>query len=568
MVILLGFSLYIMSVNKSTSYNRYELITFESSGATLYANLYYPNQEIDFQEKRPLLIYAHGVSNSRDLDLRIPVEFTKRGFFVAAIDYQGHGESGGSLDNIDEETGIPAIGLDCSRLLDVIEEMEMYSEYIDPNQIGIIGHSLGGMVSLITQALDDRFQATVCWAPLVDPKASKVPIGTKYEKYFPVNFLSKNNTENLLVIFHENDEALPYDKNALKIQDITGCELITITEPLIGGGHTLYSNKVLVESIKWFEDEFFGSNENTGPIIISYQLNYLLIFLNLGLLFITVMMLVHYSSKYFDFQILETETEVAEESQINKEESESKSKLEQLMSKLLKSKYIKIFQIILYFGIFISIWAVSSYYFGLLGLFISSLIMFGSFTTVKAYFYFNQQKKERNDIDLIALIREQLNRKAYIFSLISTLYYLSLYLIFSFFYPFAFVFPSNIWTFLAGLVAYPFYVSMEILYRKIIYPNLDFIKSERKKTQIMVIFAIIVQGVIILLTYSWIFLPVVILTYLIFLIMIIFNTIIYESTKNFTSLILSSFIIIQIFFGSIISSVFGMGSALQYFVNI
>ena len=43
-----------------------------------------------------------GVNYIREPDLRIPIEFTKRGFYVVALDYQGHGESGGSLTNIDE----------------------------------------------------------------------------------------------------------------------------------------------------------------------------------------------------------------------------------------------------------------------------------------------------------------------------------------------------------------------------------------------------------------------------------------------------------------------------------
>jgi predicted dienelactone hydrolase len=134
--------------NKAISYEKYERVQFESSGATLYANLYYPTKPLEFQEKRPLIIYCHGMGGKRDFDLRITIEFTKRGFYVAALDYQGHGESEGSINNIDQTTGIPALAQDCSRLLDKLETMPFYSN-VNTSQIGLIGHSLGGMVVLM-----------------------------------------------------------------------------------------------------------------------------------------------------------------------------------------------------------------------------------------------------------------------------------------------------------------------------------------------------------------------------------------------------------------------------------
>ncbi|KON26930.1 hypothetical protein AC481_06270, partial [miscellaneous Crenarchaeota group archaeon SMTZ-80] len=116
-ILILIFSLSFLHFNKLMSYEKYERVQFNSSGVTLYANLYYPSKSLNFQESRPLVIYAHGIGLKRDIDLRIPIELTKRGFYVAALDYQGHGESGGNINNIDPYTGIPALAQDCSRLL-------------------------------------------------------------------------------------------------------------------------------------------------------------------------------------------------------------------------------------------------------------------------------------------------------------------------------------------------------------------------------------------------------------------------------------------------------------------
>ena len=129
LLISIIYSIVIISVlygMRANSYNYYERVKFESSGATIYANLYYPEGKLTFQGKHPFVIFAHGLGSQKDIDPRIPIELTKRGFIVASIDYRGDGESTGHLLDINHgtyrnRTNVPAIAQDCSRLLDVIE---------------------------------------------------------------------------------------------------------------------------------------------------------------------------------------------------------------------------------------------------------------------------------------------------------------------------------------------------------------------------------------------------------------------------------------------------------------
>jgi len=299
-IIILIISLTCLQFNKAQSYNNYERVQFKSTGATLYANLYYPSKTLTFQEKHPLIIYCHGIGSKRDFDLRIPLEFSKRGFYVAALDYQGHGESGGNINNIDPITGIPALAQDCSKLLNKLETMPFYSE-IEKNQIGLIGHSLGGMVILMNQALDSRFNVSIGLAPLV--KLELPRFGFVYNEnflnYIPVNLLNVENTHNLLIIHHKNDEILDFTENALKAQELTNCTLIPIKGFLIGGAHQLYSDNVLIKSINWFEQHFFNSEILNGRIYITFYLNYFLIIFNIALLLITVICLTSVSSSVF-----------------------------------------------------------------------------------------------------------------------------------------------------------------------------------------------------------------------------------------------------------------------------
>ncbi|KKM63883.1 hypothetical protein LCGC14_1507000 [marine sediment metagenome] len=300
LLILLFIALTALYINRSVSYNKYERVQFQSAGSTLYANLYYPSKSLEFQEKRPLIIYAHGIGSKRDFDLRVPIEFKKRGFLVVALDYQGHGESGDTINKIDETTNIPAIAQDCSKLLDKLESLSFYSE-VNTSQIGLIGHSLGGMVVLMNQALDSRFNITVAWAPLVnfEPPRFGFKENEQLSKYIPVNLINETNTNNLLIIMHTRDEALDFDENALKAQQLTNCTVFPITEPLFGGGHQLYSNRVLIKSINWFEQHFFSSKTINGSISISYLWNYVFIFASLIILIFFILLLITFTSSYF-----------------------------------------------------------------------------------------------------------------------------------------------------------------------------------------------------------------------------------------------------------------------------
>jgi dienelactone hydrolase len=561
LIILLVISLSYLAYDKSISYTRYERIDYQSSGATLYANLYYPSKNLGFQEQRPLIIYCHGIGSQRDFDLRIPIEFTKRGFFVVALDYQGHGESGGDIINIDPTTDIPALAQDCSKLLDKLETLPFYSN-VNTSQIGLIGHSLGGMVVLMNQALDPRFNITVAWAPLVnfDPQQLGIVNSDNYDPYIPVNLLNKTNTNNLLIIMHVDDEALDFTNHALVAQNLTDCAVIPITEPLIGGGHQLFSNVVLIESIKWFESYFFKSETINGSINITFLVNYVVLFVTLLLLVLIVLSLISYTSKFF-----RNKENIIQKNLVKNDVPISKIKV--------KAKKLKqILKIIFYTTIFLLNWEIFERIFGLVGIFLASLNITIIFFTIKLIYYLKDLKEKRVKFDIHQfkeLIKSQFQLKYFTYAILSNVYFMVIYFIFSFSYPFAFMWPSNFLnTVIAAAVAFPIYFSMEILYRKVIYPQLNFLKDERKKSLWIILIAIYVQINLMTLTWAWAFFPSVMFMYLIFLYAIIQNTLIYENTKRFSTVIFSSFIIIQLFFAAVISNAIGIGAALHLFVKI
>lgn len=548
-IIILIITLTTLQLNKAQSYNRYERVQFESSGAILYANLYYPNKTLEFQEQRPLIIYCHGIGSKRDFDLRIPIEFTKRGFYVVALDYQGHGESGGNINNINPITGIPALAQDCSNLLDDLETLPFYAD-VDSSQIGLIGHSLGGMIVLMNQALDPRFQVIVALAPLFNftPPRYGFVYNEEFINYIPVNLLNEENTQNLLVIMHVDDEALDFSDNALKAQELTNCTVIPIEGFLLGGGHQLFSDEVLIKSINWFESHFFGSPSINGHIFITFYFNYALIFINIILIFISVISLISISSRLFfkkekrfvDFNSLDFEISI---------DTPNKRKL--------------IITTTLYIGAFLLNWALFEKFYGLIGIIYASLLMLVSFTVIRIISFLKKPKDIRNFISLKQMINNQFKLKYLIFTLIWATYFTAIYMLFSFYYPFGFIWPSNfVVDFMLSYLALPVFFSIEILLRKVIYPRLKFLKSEGSKNRVLIITAIITMITLMALTRQLSYFPSVLFMYIVLLLVIIQNTKIFQNVKSFYPVVLISFTIVQIFFAAVISNAIGVSTVI------
>jgi len=547
--------------NRVESYIYYERLKFQSCGATIYANLYYPSHELTFQEKAPLIFYAHGFGSQKDMDPRIPNEFTKRGFYVASIDYRGNGESSGHIldinyQNYGNRTNVPAVAQDCSKLLDLIESLPVY-ERINSSQIGLVGHSLGGMIVLMNSALDDRFIATVTWAGLVNFSASFFGISNDnpFMNYIPAKIINDTNPRNLLGIQSIYDETVPYKKNALVLQNLTNCSLVNITQPLFLGAHYLFSDTVLIHTINWFENTFFNSDTINGPIHLSYKYTLILLGLTLIGLFSTTLSIMIFILKFFHIK-----DEIKSGGKISSE------KLERNMKSTALKQSLKV---LFYFITFLGIWLVFFQLFGISSLIITPIIMIIIyFMTILIKYYISSEKIGEKlslymELRLKKEIKSQFHKNVLLYSFISTIIFLTLYIGFSISYPFAFFSPVNILDFLLAYTVYPFYLIMELFYRKIIYPSLTFIRSIFKKTMITMILSIINILILMILSYPIFIINSILVSFLIFLAVMIMNSIIYEKTNKFSSVLINSFIIIQVFFGSAVSTLLGIGSLIH-----
>ena len=546
-VILFGIFLSLLLVSRSQSYVYYERVEFKCGEAELHANLYHPTNNIEFQgNKHPLVIYIHGFSGQKDIDLRVPLELTKRGFFVASVDMPGHGESANSdLLDTDEDGDFIATQM-CSKLLDKIENLDVYSQ-IDKDQIGILGYSYGGYVALMNGLYDDRFKVTIAWAGIADiTQASKYFDTSKRQRDLlhdnnPVEVMNNGSKQpdNLLLIVHKEDFWYKYNK---RLQRVTDCEIEKLDYPVdsVQEAHSLSHNSVMIKTIRWFEKEFFDSESKNGPIKLTYQYDWLLLLLTLLTSYLTIFSLMIYASKF----ILKKKDKKSIKSSYKRRTS-TKSDLTPASDKkrqiLILSLSIPIFVSLCFLGGLLVGWYAL--------MFASVMIILIYLLLIRRFLHKESPIGDKN-LSFIDKIKSEDTKKSLGYSIFCSSLFLAFYFVLALVYPFWLLYPLTFLAFVITLIYIPFYLSMEIFYRKIIYPSLEFIKSKKTRTYIITLITIFVQLFLLLYTMTFMLLPIFLATSFIFMIVSLMNGIIYHKTEKLGAGFINSFIIMSVFYGA------------------
>ena len=119
-----------------------------NNGQTLSALLYIPASATG-ETPAPGVLAVHGYINSREVQAPFAIELARRGYVVLALDQSGHGFSEGPA--FSNGFGGPA-ALSYLRSLDIV----------DPDNIGLEGHSMGGWTVLnAAAAMPDGYKSMV-----------------------------------------------------------------------------------------------------------------------------------------------------------------------------------------------------------------------------------------------------------------------------------------------------------------------------------------------------------------------------------------------------------------------
>ncbi|MFX0010044.1 MAG: alpha/beta hydrolase, partial [Candidatus Hermodarchaeota archaeon] len=139
LIFILGLTANLMLTNQ----NQVAISTrsFSSnSGNIPYGKLYSPNSWATSSSK-PAIILLHGYGGNKQTMESFSLEFARRGYLTLSLDLQAHGDSGGSYTGI-LQSQVP--------MKEDVEAALSFLKSQGAEQFGIIGHSLGAGVALMT----------------------------------------------------------------------------------------------------------------------------------------------------------------------------------------------------------------------------------------------------------------------------------------------------------------------------------------------------------------------------------------------------------------------------------
>lgn len=117
-----------------------------ANGETLSVLVYRPRTATP-ENPAPCVVTSHGYFNSKEMQDSTSIELARRGFVVYSMDIYDHGFSSGTRETYLYNREFYALGM-----LDLVDYIHDKITYVDPERIGITGHSTGGR--MVSYALD------------------------------------------------------------------------------------------------------------------------------------------------------------------------------------------------------------------------------------------------------------------------------------------------------------------------------------------------------------------------------------------------------------------------------
>lgn len=114
--------------------------------------------------KFPVIIFCHGLRDSKygrlGSFIRLAEKIAASGFVVVRFDFQGCGDSEGCWSH--------NLISDFDMNFDCIFKYVLSLPFIEPNKIGIFGHSLGCHTAIIGAAKNPSIKTIILWAPVAN----------------------------------------------------------------------------------------------------------------------------------------------------------------------------------------------------------------------------------------------------------------------------------------------------------------------------------------------------------------------------------------------------------------
>ncbi|OGE16892.1 peptidase [Candidatus Daviesbacteria bacterium RIFCSPHIGHO2_01_FULL_36_37] len=151
------------TLDPGSNYSR-QIVSYKSEGLKIYALLTIPNGTPP-AGGWPIIIFNHGYIPPKEYRtteryLAYTDAFSRAGYVLLKPDYRGHGNSEG------EATGGYGTNDYSIDVLNAVSSIKKYSG-VNPEKIGMWGHSMGGSVTLKNMVVRKDIKAGVIWAGVV-----------------------------------------------------------------------------------------------------------------------------------------------------------------------------------------------------------------------------------------------------------------------------------------------------------------------------------------------------------------------------------------------------------------
>jgi len=151
------------TLSPESNYQRY-IVSYQSEGLKQFALLTIPNGEAP-DTGWPAILFNHGYINpsvyrTAEKYVAYTDYFSRNGYVLLKPDYRGNGNSEGDAEG---GYGSPSYTID---VLNAFSSLKKY-ENVDPNRIGMWGHSMGGSITLRAMVVNPDIKAGVIWAGVV-----------------------------------------------------------------------------------------------------------------------------------------------------------------------------------------------------------------------------------------------------------------------------------------------------------------------------------------------------------------------------------------------------------------
>lgn len=153
----------VKELERGVNYRRY-YVYYLSEGLKIYALLTIPNGEKP-DGGFPAIVFNHGyippdVYRTTERYIHYVDQLARSGYVVFRIDYRGHDQSDGEAAGA---YGNPGYQID---VMNAVTSLQRHPD-VNPEKIGMWGHSMGGYLTLRAMVISDEVKVGVIWAGVV-----------------------------------------------------------------------------------------------------------------------------------------------------------------------------------------------------------------------------------------------------------------------------------------------------------------------------------------------------------------------------------------------------------------